>query len=170
MTYWDDRYASGGHSGAGSRGEAARVKAAAVNRLDVDTVLDIGCGDGQVARFIRQPGYLGVDPSRQALVLARASCPDKTFRLDVGLDIPPRDAHLSLDVIHHLLDDDQFDAHLRLLFSAQRFVVVAGTDRDEQGAPHVRHRRWTHLIQDPWTIDRVEDAGPDKRVWTLRCG
>lgn len=155
MNYWEGRYASGGNSGAGSRGRTAQLKARLVNSYlhshPVTSVLDIGCGDGYVARLLKVPGYLGVDISETALAIARKRNPSQAFAV---LDNPePREAHLSMDVLHHLIDEDDYQAHMDLLFSATRYVLVWASDRDEIGAAHVLHRHWTPDVPEGWRLD-----------------
>jgi SAM-dependent methyltransferase len=155
VTYWEDRYASGGNSGAGSRGRAARIKAQLVNSYvrqhRITEVLDIGCGDGYVARGFEIPDYLGVDISETALDLARRRNPTKRFEL--LFDPEPREAHLSFDVLFHLISDEDYEAHMALLFSARSHVLVWATDHSEQGAPHVLHRHWTPDVPEGWRLE-----------------
>ena len=48
--YWEQRYAGGGTSGAGSYGAAGRLKAEFLNAFvrehEVQSVIELGCGDG----------------------------------------------------------------------------------------------------------------------------
>lgn len=155
MSYWENRYSTGGNSGAGSRGSTAQLKARLVNayieKHRISEVLDIGCGDGYVARLLKVPDYLGVDIAPFALALAQERNPTRAFAL---LDNPePREAHLSFDVLHHLMEDDDYQAHLDLLFSAKSYALVWASDRAEAGAPHVLHRHWTPDVPEDWTLD-----------------
>lgn len=168
VDYWTRRYARGGTSGEGSRGELAERKAAFASRYTAEgATLDIGCGDGAVAALLDAADYLGIDPAADAVALARHTAPDKHFvAFDPGLPPAPRDVHLSLDVIHHLTDDADYHAHLALLFSARRFVVVCATDQElDDEAPHVRHRRWTPDVPDGWTLDAYRPLGEDRDAW-----
>lgn len=153
--YWDRRYQTGGRSGERRLSERAlearyRERSQLIHGFadDVESVLDIGCGDGRQARWLGLPNYLGVDPSPEAIRLAQARNPEKSFEV---LDNPdPRDLHLSLSVIFHLTDDADYLDHLALLFSALRYVIVDSTDHDEDGATHVRHRLWTPDVPKGW--------------------
>lgn len=170
--YWETRYAGGRGSGLGSIGHVARVKAKVVDRAceRARSVLDIGCGDGQVASRIHCPLYLGVDVSPEAIRLARERCPTRRFAVLDPADPPePRDLHLSLDVIYHLVVDDDYRAHLDLLFSARRLVVVCSTNYDKPGAPHVRHRQWRADQPRGWRVVARNGArGTKAALWTLR--
>lgn len=160
MTYWDRRYQSGGRSGERRLPDVDldnryAERAGFINMLPATSVLDIGCGDGRQAAYLKIPNYLGVDPSPEAIRLARDCNPDKTF--EVLSDPEPRDLHLSLSVIFHLTEDPDYRDHLALLFSAGRFVIVDATDYDEIGAAHVRHRHWTPDVPAGWR--RVMERG-----------
>ena len=69
--YWEDRYARGGTSGAGSYGRAAEWKAQIVNawvrELGITSVIDWGCGDGNQLSLADYPRYLGLDRSPSAV-------------------------------------------------------------------------------------------------------
>lgn len=158
MSYWERRYRKGGNSGAGSRGaeaeEKARLVSKAVAEHGVTSLLDVGCGDGYVASLLRlgECLYVGVDPSPSALKLAREANPSKTFAVLEG-DRLPMDAHLSMDVIFHLVDEQDYRRHLDLVFSARRFAMVYATNFDYAGAPHVRHRRWLPDVPAGWVLE-----------------
>lgn len=153
--YWQHRYRrTGKGSGKGSTGPLLAWKADRINRavqdLGVTSVLDIGCGDGQLASRLRVPDYLGVDLAPAAVGMARrAARPKKFQKLDETVE--PRDLHLSVDVMFHLVDDADYRSHLDLLFSAHRYVIVHATDFDAPGRPHVLHRHWTDDVPDGWT-------------------
>jgi SAM-dependent methyltransferase len=179
VAYWEARYAAAGTSGAGSAGDAAKAKAAYVNDLihaeQVESVVDWGCGDGQQLDLLDLPAYLGVDISPSAIGKCLARHPGRAFLVWPG-DQPEvavrADLAMSLDVIFHLVDDDDFAAYWgRLFASAARLVLVHGTDFDgTSAARHVRHRRHTHLAPDGWTLaDRPADpAVPGFYLWRRR--
>lgn len=162
-SYWENRYASGGSSGRGSRGRFAQLKSALVNgqlrQYDIQAVLDIGSGDGQVAQLIDVDDYLGVDPSPTARKLAQTRNPNKEFR-SPG-DAERRDAHLSLDILHHLVDDDAYRGHMQLLFSAHRLVLIWVHDyTTNRAASWSRHRRWQYDVPKDWQLaDQVAIEG-----------
>jgi len=169
-SYWEQRYASGGTSGAGSYGAAAQWKARVVNdwvkKYSMISVVDLGCGDGNQLTLASYQRYLGLDRSATAV----SSCirrfhddPSKSFlRYDPETTSDPAgwlraDLALSLEVIFHLVEDDIREDYLRRLFaSADRFVIICSSDRSDipQG-PHEHHRAFT-----PW----VEKNAPG---WTL---
>src|SRR5690625_7083258 len=65
--YWEQRYASGVHSGAGSYKKFAQFKADTLNRFvsehGIRTVTEFGCGDGNQLLLAQYPQYLGIDVS-----------------------------------------------------------------------------------------------------------
>jgi SAM-dependent methyltransferase len=175
--YWARRYATGGTSGAGSRGAEAEEKVRLVQRViderGVRSVLDLGCGDGYVASRLRVAEYVGYDPAPSALALCRAAMPGRTF---VGeLPAGPFDLVLSLDVMFHLVDDADYREHLAALFGApepwRRYSMVHGTNHEERGAAHVRHRRWLDDLPPEWSVVAWWGSTHDsrKRAWLLEC-
>ncbi len=156
-SYWEDRYARGGTSGAGSYGESARAKAAYLNafveRHGVTTVLELGCGDGAQLELAAYPSYVGFDVSPTIIDKCRARFrddPGKEFALyepegfAAALGRRQFDLALSLDVVYHLVEDEVYRAHIEHLFAnATRYVIVYSTDAEVAGqdsAVHVRHR------------------------------
>ena len=153
--YWESRYMEGGSSGAGSRGAEAEEKAAIVQAIvdehHVESVLDLGCGDGFVASKLHAAKYVGYDVSPKAVALCQHRMRYHAFVTELPAET--FDLVLSLDVIFHQVDDESYAAHLAALFTrSHRFVLIYGTDHDQQGAAHVRHRRWTPDVPTGWTL------------------
>jgi len=155
--YWEDRYRSGGNSGAGSFNNLAVFKAEILNEFvatnSVDTVIEFGSGDGAQLQLAKYRCYLGVDVSATAVAATRrefAGDPSKRFLLTEEVTDDDRaEASLSLDVIYHLVEDDVFDSYMRSLFNAAiRFVIVYASNKDEPGpSPHVRHRQFSRWVE-----------------------
>jgi hypothetical protein len=168
--YWEDRYRTGGNSGAGSYGKLAKAKADFINAFvdanKIRTVMEFGCGDGHQLSLSRYPDYIGLDVSPKAIELCRerfAGDPCKRFFLyDPGtpLDANPAffcDLTLSLDVLYHLIEDEVFETYMRDLFErAKRHVIVYSSDVEENTPdPHVRHRcftAWVAANQSDWRL------------------
>lgn len=148
--YWTQRYRLGGDSGVGSEGIAAHYKAGVLNDFvatqRIESVMELGCGDGRQLELASYPSYLGIDVSPEAIEQCRRRFSgDPSKRFDVLADYrgEPADLTLSLDVIYHLVEDATYHEHLRSLFSAgKRFVVVYSSDVLISGRNfrHVRHR------------------------------
>jgi SAM-dependent methyltransferase len=155
--YWERRYRRGGNSGPGSYNRLATFKADFLNefveREHIESVLELGCGDGAQLKLARYPRYVGVDVSPSAVARCRSVFgfdPTKRFVVSNELaDDAQADLALSLDVIFHLVEDDAFDAYMRTLFRrARRFVVIYSSNReDASGHRHVRHREFTTWIE-----------------------
>jgi SAM-dependent methyltransferase len=157
-SYWEERYAAGGTSGAGSYGRLAAFKAEILNDFvateRVGSVVEFGCGDGAQLALARYPDYVGVDVAQTSIALCRkrfADDPRKRFHL--AGDLPPRlgpfDLALSLDVLYHLVEDTVFDAYMRQLFDhGRRYVAIyASNTAAAADSPHVRHRHFTPWIE-----------------------
>ncbi|HEY6568540.1 MAG TPA: class I SAM-dependent methyltransferase [Actinomycetota bacterium] len=99
-------------SGPGSGSVATRHVASAIavlaEELRVESVLDLGCGDGYW--MPKLPGYLGVDVSAEAIRHARRNHPDRRYQTTPPLGhfdlVISRDAmqHLALVEADRLLD------------------------------------------------------------------
>lgn len=174
--YWERRYSRGGDSGRGSRGENAETKATEVNRLiereQVASVIDWGCGDGVVLKMIDpQVPYLGIDVSKTMiarLMISQHRHLDRRFLLASNYRGERADLALSMDVLQHFQHDTDYHLYLnRLLGSACRLVLIYGTDYDAPPAgQHMRRRRFTPDVADQfgdWALteqpDDVDEPG-----------
>jgi hypothetical protein len=156
-TYWEDRYAAGGNSGAGSYNRLAVFKAeflnAFVEQHAITSVIEFGSGDGAQLEMAEYPDYTGVDVSATAIANTRRRFADRAnYRFHQSSELPAdtqADLALSLDVIYHLVEDDVFQPYMRQLFAAaRRFVVVYSSNEDKSwSSPHVRHRRFQTWIE-----------------------
>jgi SAM-dependent methyltransferase len=159
--YWEQRYASGGDSGAGSYGRLADFKAEVLNsfvaRHGIRSVVEFGCGDGNQLSLAAYPQYVGLDVSPTAIQMCKrrfAVDRTKSFFLydpDCFVDrtgIFAMDLALSLDVIYHLIEDQVYDTYMKHLFAAaRRFVGIYSTNLETIiNDAHVRHRQFTTWI------------------------
>ena len=180
--YWEQRYKSGGDSGAGSYNELAAFKAATLNRLveefGIKTVIEFGCGDGSQLTRATYPSYLGLDVSQHAILKCKQLFQDdrtKAFASMVDYVGQVADLALSLDVVYHLVEDDIFVSYMDTLFgSARRFVVIYSSNTDSQldspGLEHVRHRefsKWVEVNQPEWQLHRQI---PNMYPWDSQSG
>lgn len=159
--YWERRYRAGLDSGDGSHGELADFKRQFLNdflsRNAVETVIDLGCGDGVQIEGVAFPSYLGLDIAPRAIQMCQ-----ERYRTDSAkafLLIPPTDSArlelflsadltVSLDVIYHLVEEETFERHLAMLFGmSRRHVIVYSSDSPVVSTlPHVRHREFTSRV------------------------
>jgi SAM-dependent methyltransferase len=166
--YWDRRYREGRTSGAGSEGDEGSYKAKYVSGFirdhSVESVIDWGCGDGQVLDLVDLHGadYLGVDVSLTIVERMRAKFPQHEFVLNIPEIVEvPNELSLSLDVLFHLPDDNDYFTYLEQLFeSAERFVMIYSTNyAGGLTARHVFRREFTPDIArmfGGWELKRTE--------------
>jgi len=178
--YWEQRYASGGSSGPGSRGEHAAFKADFVNGFvdehDVSTVVEFGCGDGDQVSLGEYPAYVGLDVSESVIERCSerfADDPSKRFRVYDPFEFDDHDALradlvLSLEVLFHLVDDVVFEKTMYNMFAtAERYVIIFSSNYDDPAPEiHVRHRRFTDYVEETFPafelVDRTENPFEDR--------
>jgi cyclopropane fatty-acyl-phospholipid synthase-like methyltransferase len=156
--YWEQRYVRAGNSGGGSYGRLAEFKAEVLNgiveREQIQTVVELGCGDGAQLTLSRYPRYVGLDVSTAAIEQCRDRFGGDTHKQflvypdELG-QVAPADLTLSLDVVYHLVEDDVFDRYMTDLFRLSReWVVIYASNVDRpRKAPHVRHRQFSNWIE-----------------------
>lgn len=161
-SYWEERYQTGGNSGAGSYGRLAEFKAEVLNQFvlehNVESAIEFGCGDGHQLSLAEYPQYSGLDVSARAIDLCRQRFDGDATKRFVHYDAATHepqsdefasDLSMSLDVIYHLVEDKVFDTYMRHLFSAGRRYVIVYSSNDPEAcltAAHVRHRRFTDWV------------------------
>jgi hypothetical protein len=155
--YWNDRYAFGGNSGAGSYGRLARFKAEVINNFvaqhGVRSVIEFGSGDGAQLELAQYPHYTGVDVSAHVVALCREKfARDSTKQFfhtsylnshKIGADLA-----MSLDVIYHLVEDEVFDAYMSsLVVAAEKYICIYSSNfTGASPESHVRHRCFTDWL------------------------
>jgi SAM-dependent methyltransferase len=170
--YWDRRYREGRTSGAGSEGSEGQYKADYVSDFihnrDIKSVIDWGCGDGQVLDLIRleDATYIGVDVSPTIVDRMRKKYPYNGYQFMTSEYAQSgsylADLTLSMDVLFHLPDDSDYFGYLDNLFgSASRFVIIYATNTpDGRTARHVFRREFTPDIADrfpDWELKVAEE-------------
>ena len=171
--YWENRYKSGGNSGAGSYNKFAAFKAGILNAIvleyKIQSVIEFGCSDGNQLNMLNLPNYVGLDVS--PTILGRCIqkfCHDKSksfFLYNPECFVDNRslfvaEAAFSIDVIFHLVEQNVFDAYLAHLFgSALKLVVIYGADIDHpRRTNHELYRKFTGYISDKfpdWKLIKV---------------
>ena len=71
-------------------------------------VLDVGCGSGEFARFVKEDKYLGFDIDEQSLFLAKNKFPNHKFTSQLPLKVQKFDTVISMAVIEHAPDPVDF--------------------------------------------------------------
>lgn len=167
--YWEERYKADGNSGSGSYGRLSTFKIEFLNAFisehRIESMLDLGCGDGNQIRDLVDVRYVGVDVSEtivkkcEALYGTDSSWSFYVYDNDVWQS-QKYALSLSLDVIFHLVEDSVFDQYMHDLFDhATQFVIVYASNYD-RNMPfvHVRHRkymRWCEENLDGWSLKSI---------------
>lgn len=169
-------------SGPGSSSVEARELApdivALVERLQIASVLDVGCGENFWTPDL--PGYIGIDVSRLAIEVARRRRPERDFRIDDGAPYPECDLVLVRCVIQHLSMVDAAALLGRVSESGARWLLcttyLCGANVDiTTGGGY-----WPNMEEPPFLLGTPEDLlvdgrtddNPDKEprlgLWELR--
>lgn len=158
--YWEKRYKAGGSSGAGSYGAHAEWKASVINRLvnqrGLASAVEVGCGDGAQLEKYSFGRYTGVDISATAVKLCEerfAGDESKRFMVVTPgehIDLERADLVICVEVLMHVIDEDDFRWTLEEVFRLSKgFVVLLnplGAIRDKK-SPHEKNRNLLmHLI------------------------
>ena len=148
--YWEKRYATGGNSGAGSYEKFAEFKSTVLNEFvkvnNIDSVIELGCGDGNQLSYADYKKYIGIDVSPSAINICKhkfMNDENKAFFVIDELKDHRAELAISLDVIFHLVEDDIFAHYMEQLFSvAGKYVVIysSNTDDNELSPKHIKHR------------------------------
>ena len=133
VLFWDFRYSNNPElgSGVGSRGDILELKRkmlklSAVERFN--SVLDVGCGDGEVLAPLNLSGYVGMDVSGEALELSKQRRPSGKFYLFSEKNhVASADVVICLDVlIHQSKYEDYKDIIKYLIEKTNKRLIVSG--------------------------------------------
>jgi hypothetical protein len=171
-SYWEDRYATGGHSGAGSYGRLAEFKAEFINgfveRNNIQSVIEFGVGDGAQLALANYPRFIGVDVSQTSIDMCRQKFGDSPTHLfytskEAAHEELTAELSLSLDVVYHLVDDAIFESYMQRLFDAAgRSVIIYASDEDRPEAPHVRHRKFSRWVEKKRPEFKLRERVPNR--------
>lgn len=95
-------------SAAFASGDTGTIIAETLSMEGVDTVIDIGCGGGQLSRSLVEKGFAvtGIDPGGAALDRARDTAPEARFELSGAEALPFEadefDGAVFLNSLHHV--------------------------------------------------------------------
>lgn len=153
--YWDSRYSKGDTSGIGSRGEHAKWKAHYVNDVikafPISTVVELGHGDGYMLDLYEgYKSYDGYDISKVARENVRERFKSNqrvTIHNSIG-SLSKRDLAISIDVLYHITDREDWKSYLLSLFTLGSYVLIYSQDNDDKGADHVYNRVFTDWVED----------------------
>jgi hypothetical protein len=176
--YWIDRYKKGGNSGDGSYNNLAEFKAEIINKFvskkKIETVIELGCGDGNQLKYFEFPSYIGFDISSIILEKCREKFKkdkNKEFLHLSKISNHKADLLLSLDVLYHLIEDQIYYNYLNELFDrANLYVIIYANNNDDSGnyPSHVKPRKFTNWInenkQDFQLIEYIPNKFPSVKA------
>jgi SAM-dependent methyltransferase len=166
---WNKRYSSGDNSGRGSYGEHFSFKTRTINQLiekyNIKSVIDFGCGDGNQIKELNFNKYKGYDLSKVSVEMCKrmyAEDAKKSFELYEFGKKPSEKAELtmSLDVVYHLIEDEYFEEYMSCLMGCtEKYILVYSTNyNSEEWSGHVKHREFeTVLSKDFQRIEFVKN-------------
>ena len=186
MQYWVRRYKSGGNSGPGSLNKLAGFKAEVINNFifnqNVTSIMEFGCGDGNQLRYSQYPNYLGFDISPEAIAECRnlfKNDSSKSFKLLREYNNETAELVLSLDVIYHLIEEEIFLSHMKMLFaSSEKYVIIYSSNSKNSILPssqHIKHRIFSVWIEEnlpSWKLIQIlpnkypYNGNPQKETWS----
>ena len=118
-----------------------------------ESVLELGCGDGNQLRLAEYPNYVGADGSKTAIELCQKRFADdrtKEFVVAGAGKVPTCELGISLDVIYHLVEDDVFENYMDMLVRhSTRSVILYSSDLDwfAPELPDARHIKRHHVCR-----------------------
>lgn len=149
----------------------ARIIVDTVRRLQPQSIIDVGCGNGANLEAIQQAlditDLMGIDVSEQALGVARQRVRGDFRTLDLERETIDRkfDLVLTSQVIEHLHDDDRFLAKLREMCGKYVFVGTM-QGRMRKSEVHIGHlRNYTRaglqaqMVRAGFEVERVIEWG-----------
>ena len=186
--YWEDRYYYGGNSGSGSYYKNAAEKAnylnAKIDQFDIDTIVDIGCGDGNNLKLFKIQNYYGFDVSKTIIFQNKKKFKqdrskqfliiDKNF--DENLSSIRNQKNIkkiicvSFDVIGHLVEDEIYDNHLKSFDLVNPdYLIISNFDVETEydlSVPHIKHRNYSRdLLNKGWKLVDVHPKNNDLKLF-----
>jgi len=156
--FWENHYREGGTSGTGSYKKVAKFKSDTINNFikehSVESVIELGCGDGNVLSLLDSNDYTGVDVSAAIIDINRdyfIGDKSKCFYTSAERESffnRKYDLSMSLDVIFHLLEDDVYEQYMEDLFSlSNKYVIIYSSNHEEFTKwMEYRHRKFMRYI------------------------
>lgn len=153
--YWENRYKNNGNSGIGSYNHLAQFKADIINKFveehNINTVIELGCGDGNQLSYFNFNKYIGYDVSQTVVELCKNKFNNdntKQFYLLNELDENNKaDLVLSLDVLFHLLEDSVYYEYLEQLFNiSNKYVIIYSSNYDAPTNRQMVYRKFTDYV------------------------
>lgn len=164
-SYWENRYKTAGNSGIGSYGQMALLKGEFINQViqqfHLENAIEFGCGDGNNLAIYQFKDYLGIDISEKAISICREKYLADLSKSFINFESEKSrilgsflkaDCALSIEVLFHILEEDEFKSYLANLFRvATKVVIIIASNRDggvSKVSPHIHLRKFTGYIEE----------------------
>jgi hypothetical protein len=172
--YWNERYSAGFSSGSGSYGELANFKADIINKFiqknSIQSVIEFGCGDGNQLKLMQYKKYLGLDVAGSAIEKCKSvffDDPSKSFFLYkpdqfVNRGFLNSDLVICLDVLYHILPEEDYIKTLDDIFSCSDKHVILYTDTElfeketYLTGSHICHRNTLNYLKKYTDFELIE--------------
>ncbi|WP_335976743.1 class I SAM-dependent methyltransferase [Gaetbulibacter jejuensis] len=139
--FWDYRYkiCPSLGSGVGSRGEVLELKKTLIKRLTYgktsQNIVDVGCGDLELMKDMPFKNYIGLDVSKEAVMIGRNKRPDWRFEVASISDDLIEDANIvfCFDVLIHQSDPNVFKEIVKGIVEKANSRIVIGAYNEVPG-------------------------------------
>lgn len=175
VLFWNFRYAAFPErgSGIGSRGENLQYKHTLLRNEGIEeaeSILDVGCGDGEVLRGLSLRNYLGIDVAAGALEKARIAMPNGTFMHYEGQPVEPREVVLCFEVLIHQPSLAQFHALVDFLVAhTGKTLLVSGYEHKNPHHMVYFYGPLSQVLAASGRFSRIEVIGSHSDVTVFRC-
>ena len=150
--FWVNRSSNDGPSADGSTRRLNLFKSEFLNSIiqkyEIESVLDFGCGQSSILESLKVDEYLGFDPNSKVINSLREKYSldfSKRFQSDL-CDLESKELVISFDVIYHLIEDSAYEEYMKLLFAlSRRYVLIYSSNSDQNDSgyvfvPNIKHR------------------------------
>ena len=165
---WETRYKNNGNSGNGSYNELANFKAEIINlfikKNNITKIIELGSGDGNQCNLFDIENYLGLDISPTIIEYCQNMFKNKkNFKFEVYnknyVNINKFDLSLSLDVIYHILEDDEYKRYMYDLFNfSNKFVIIYSNNYRGHREGHMYTKKFTNDVSNwfpEWKLIKI---------------
>ena len=154
---WDNRYKNNGNSGNGSYDLLAEFKAEIINKFidenNIQNIIELGCGDGNQCSLFKIDNYLGLDISPHIIDYCNNKFQNNSkYNFEVYnndyLNNEKYELSLSLDVIYHILDDNEYKKYMEDLFKfSNKYVIIYSNNYSGHKIGHMYTKNFTKDIE-----------------------
>ena len=129
LSYWENRYEHGGTSGEGSVGEGREWKWRIIDRYtpNLQSVVDVGCGDLSFWLDRKCKDYTGIDVSETILKKNKTARPEWEFVKSFSDEFIPnlkKECVFCFDILFHIVNEDSFVKTLHnLCHYSSRYLI-----------------------------------------------